>query len=86
MGILCTLLGIYLLILFARAILSFFPRLPDGLIPVARVIFAATEPLLRIFRPLIPPVRAGNIALDVSFTLVFFLLIIIRGVVCSAGR
>ena len=84
MSFLCWLLGIYMFVLFARAILSFFPHLPEAMVPVVRVVFVLTEPLLRLFRPLIPPVRVGSIAFDVSFTLVFFLLIILRNVVCGA--
>ena len=61
------------------------PRLPDGFKPVASVLYAATEPVLKIFRPLIPPLRVGMVALDISIILVFILLSFIQTAVCRAG-
>lgn len=55
---------IYVLILFARAILSWFPYDPSSpLNPVRRVIFTLTEPVLAPFRKIIPPIGM----LDISF-------------------
>ena len=55
---------IYVLILFARAVLSWFPYDPSSpLNPVRRVIFAITEPVLAPFRKFIPPIGM----LDISF-------------------
>ena len=55
---------IYVLILFARAILSWFPYDPHSpLNGVRRVIFTLTEPVLAPFRRLIPPIGM----IDISF-------------------
>jgi YggT family protein len=55
---------IYVLILFLRAILSWFPFDPSSpLNPVRRIIFTITEPVLAPFRRLIPPIGM----LDISF-------------------
>lgn len=55
---------IYVVILFARAILSWFPYHPTSpLNPVRRVVFAITEPVLAPFRRLIPPIGM----IDLSF-------------------
>ena len=55
---------IYVLILFARAILSWFPYDPTSPINgVRRVIFTITEPVLAPFRRLIPPIGM----IDISF-------------------
>jgi YggT family protein len=55
---------IYVLVLFARAILSWFPYDPSSPINgVRRVIFAITEPVLAPFRRLIPPIGM----IDISF-------------------
>ena len=55
---------IYVLILFARAILSWFPYDPSSpLNGVRRVIFTITEPVLAPFRRLIPPIGM----IDISF-------------------
>lgn len=83
MEFVCYLLGIYNLILFARVLLSWFPHLPDGLRPIVTVIYALTEPVIRFARPLIPPLRIGAVALDMSIILIFFLLSLVRSVVCS---
>jgi len=55
---------IYVLILFARALLSWFPYSPSSpLNPVRRLVFAATEPVLAPFRRIIPPIGM----IDLSF-------------------
>jgi YggT family protein len=73
--------NLYLLILFARAIFSWFPYSPDSpLNPVRRVIFAVTEPVLALFRRFIPP--AGMI--DLSFIVAFFVIwIFVQGVLAN---
>lgn len=55
---------IYVLILFGRAILSWFPHNPSSpLNPLRRLVFAVTEPVLAPFRRLIPPIGM----IDISF-------------------
>ena len=55
---------IYVLILFVRAILSWFPYDPRSpLNPVRSVVFAVTEPVLAPFRRIIPPIGM----IDISF-------------------
>ena len=75
-----TLLTIYLVILFCRAVLSWFP-LQEGTIfaQINRVLFDLTEPVLRPFRRIIPP--AGMF--DLSFIVVIFGIIILRSIVLS---
>ena len=82
-GIICLLLRIYTFVLFARLILSWFPQIPQGFRPVADILYKLTEPVLRLARPLIPPVRIGAGAMDFSPILVFVLLGIASQVVCS---
>lgn len=81
-GILCSALGIYRLILFARLILSYFPNLPEGFRPIARVLCMLTDPLLNRIRPLLPPLRLGAVALDLSPLLVFVLISILQNAIC----
>jgi YggT family protein len=75
MQILANIVGLYLLVLFARAILSWFPPPAPGsfLATVQRVLFDMTEPVLAPVRRVIPP--AGF--LDISFMIVFFVLVIV---------
>lgn len=69
---------LYVLILFARAILSWFPASYNSpLNPVRRVVFVLTEPVLAPFRKVIPPVGG----LDLSFIVAFFVVEIIVRVV-----
>jgi YggT family protein len=74
-------LSIYLVILLGRLIFSWvqtFSRswAPTGpLLIVAEVVFTATDPPLRFLRRFIPTVRLGSVALDLSFMVLFFVVI-----------
>lgn len=75
-----TLLTIYLVILFCRAVLSWFPLEPGTIFAqINRILFDLTEPVLRPFRRIIPP--AGMF--DLSFIVVIFGIIILRSIVLS---
>jgi YggT family protein len=74
---LCVIGQIYVLILIARAILSWFPLSPESpFAAVWRFVFAVTEPLLAPLRRIIPPVGM----IDLSFLVAFFVfeLVIVR--------
>jgi YggT family protein len=66
-------LWIFLLILFARMILSWIPVLvrdwePRGaMLVVAEVIYTITDPPLKVVRKVLRPVRVGNMMLDLAF-------------------
>lgn len=67
MTLLCTLLSFYLIALFGRIILSWFPIAPNS--PMAQVfsfLYAITEPVLGPVRRLLPPVGVGGMGLDLS--------------------
>lgn len=62
---------LYVVILFVRAILSWFPYSPNSpLNPVRQVIFTITEPVLAPFRRVIPPVGAFDISFLVALIVV----------------
>jgi YggT family protein len=62
---------LYVLILFARAIFSWFPIRSDSpLLPVVRALHTVTEPVLAPVRRIIPP--AGMF--DISFIVVLLAL------------
>ncbi len=69
---------VYVVILFVRAILSWFPYDPSSpLNPVRRVVFTITEPVLAPFRRIIPPIGM----IDISFLVAFIVVeLIVRGV------
>ena len=87
MGILKTVLTyvlwIYLLILIARLIISWIQAFsrdwhPRGVILViAEVVYTATDPPLRLLRRYIPTVRLGTVALDLSFMVLFLVILVL---------
>ena len=82
LSILCLALSVYGFILLARVIVSLvqaFGSLPDALHPLARVLYDITEPVLGPVRRMIPPVGM----FDLSVLVVFLILRVLQGVVCS---
>ena len=74
-NLVCTLLQIYLILLFARIILSWFPISPDSpMASVYRFVYAVTEPVLGPIRRVIPGVGFGGMGLDLSPLIVLFAL------------
>jgi YggT family protein len=80
--IICILLSILYLILIVRIILSWVPRLPEPVMPLANAVRAVTDPLLTPLRGLLPPVRLGAAALDLSPLILFFGIIILQRLIC----
>lgn len=61
------LIQLYVLVLIARVILSWMPVSPGSpWEPLYRFVFAVTEPPLAAIRSVVPPVRMGAGALDLS--------------------
>lgn len=85
-GVLCILLQVYVFVLLARILSSWFPapRSEAGR-TVVGILHTLTEPVLRPLRNLIPPVRMGMAALDLSPIIVFIALSLIRRGICTAG-
>jgi YggT family protein len=76
-------LWLYLLILIGRLIISWIQAFsrdwhPTGVILViAEVVYTATDPPLRLLRRYIPTVRLGTVALDLSFMVLFLVILIL---------
>jgi len=79
-------LWVFLLLLFARMILSWVPVLvrdwePRGpMLVVAEIIYSITDPPLRMLRKILRPVRIGNIMLDLAFIGLTIIVLILREV------
>jgi YggT family protein len=87
LGLLCAALSLYGVILFVRIILSWFPPPREGPLRTAvHALFAVTDPVLRPLRALIPPIRAGMMAIDVSPIIVFILLGVVERAIGCFGR
>ncbi len=75
----CTIITIFIIILFARAVLSWFPLEPGSFIAqVNDVLVTLTEWAVRPLRAIIPP--AGM--LDLSFLVLVFGLFILQQAIC----
>lgn len=78
----CIALTVYYLILIVRIVLSWVPSVPEPIRPLARAVRAATDPLLIPLRGLLPSIRMGAMALDVSPILLFLAIVILQSLVC----
>lgn len=85
--IVCIVLSIFWLLLFARIILSWFRPPMSGIgRTLWDLVHDVTEPVLRPVRGLLPPVRMGAMGLDLSPIIVFIALgVIQRALGCSIG-
>lgn len=81
--LICRLLQLYLIVLFARIILSWFPVEPgSGLAGVYGFLYSITEPVLGPIRRVLPPVGMGGMGLDLSPIVVFFGITILQSIIC----
>jgi len=91
MSIIGTLLGfvltVFIVLLIARMVLDWAGLLSTGAstwVRRARVLaHAGTEPVIAPVRRVLRPVRAGGLSIDLAFTAVFVLALILRGVAFS---
>jgi YggT family protein len=79
---------VYLILIFIRIILSWIPRLPYNPILHSIVSFVhdVTDPYLRLFRRILPPVGGGGFALDLSPIVGIIVLYIMQAVVVGLIR
>ncbi len=83
MLLVCRLIQAYIIILFARIIMSWFPLNPGGgMSTVYGFLYTITEPVLGPIRRLIPPIGMGGMGLDLSPMIVTFALLFISGAIC----
>ena len=67
MNILCTLAYLYLVAMFGRINLSWFPVSPgSAMASVFSFLYTITEPVLGPVRRLLPPIGMGGMGLDLS--------------------
>jgi YggT family protein len=78
LDLLCSLLNVYFIVLFARVILSWFPMQPGtALASIASIIYQLTEPVMGPVRRIIPTVGM----IDISPIVVFFGLRILQSAI-----
>lgn len=77
-NLLADLLNLFLLTLLARIVLDYimmFSRSwqPRGfMLAIVDVVFRITDPPLKLVRRFVPPLRIGQVALDMAFLLLYF--------------
>jgi YggT family protein len=70
-NVLAYLIEVYIVVLIARALLSWFPARPGtAFASLVRTLDAVTEPVLRPIRRILPPVGVGGMAIDLSILVV----------------
>ena len=79
---------VYLILIFIRVLLTWIPRMPYNRWLNAGVKFVSdvTDPYQNLFRRVLPPVRLGPGALDLSPIVATFVLIIVSSLVANAIR
>ena len=82
MVLICLALQFFVILIFVRIILSWFPPSGGFIDQVQRVVFSATEPVMGPLRRVIPPVRLGAAALDLSPLIVLLGISVIRTIIC----
>ncbi|MGW4370187.1 YggT family protein [Nocardia takedensis] len=91
MSLIGTVLGyaltLFIVILIARMILDWvvlLGRTTNPWVLRARDLTQrATEPVIAPVRKLLPPMRAGGVAIDLAFTIVFILALVLRSIAFS---
>jgi YggT family protein len=83
-----TLATVYLVLIIIRIIFSWIPRMPYNrwLAAFVKFVTDVTDPYLNLFRRILPPVRLGPGALDLSPIVAIFLLLIVSGIVSNLIR
>lgn len=82
-GVLYAALLIYLLIMWARFIIDIVQVInrqwrPKGFVlVVTELVYTLTDPPIRFVRRLIPPIRAGGMALDFAWSIVMLVVIVL---------
>jgi YggT family protein len=77
---------VYIILIFARILLSWIPRMPYNptLRAIVDFIHQVTDPYLNIFRRFIPPVGGSGFALDLSPIVAVIVLLIAQGLIVAA--
>lgn len=86
-GIVELVLTLYVLVLIVRLVLDCIPLFnrhwrPKGAgLVAAELVYIVTDPPIRFFRKLVPPLRIGTISLDFGFTLTMLCVLILMAIV-----
>lgn len=76
---LCILLSVANILLILYIILSFVPRPPAPILPLARGVRRLVDPVLSPLRRLMPPLAIGGVGLDLSVIVLFLVINVLQG-------
>jgi YggT family protein len=73
---------VYIILIFARILISFLPRVPYSrpLRAVLDFVTETTDPYLNFFRRFLPPIGGGGFALDLSPMIGIIVLFVLQAV------
>lgn len=79
---------VYVILIFARIVISFVPRMPyrPWLRAVLDFITETTDPYLNFFRRFLPPIGGGGFALDLSPMIGLIVLFVAQAIVVGLIR
>ena len=79
---------VYVILIFARIVISFVPRMPyrPWLRSVLDFITETTDPYLNFFRRFLPPIGGGGFALDLSPMVGLIVLFVAQAIVVGLIR
>ncbi len=72
--------GLYTWVVIAWVVFSWVPNPPEGLRPVVRGVASLVEPVVAPIRRVLPPLRFGGVALDLSALVLLLGLNVLRGI------
>ena len=78
---------VFLVLLIFRLVMDYVFMLarqfrPQGPLAIAlELTYSATDPPIKAVRRVLPPLRVGNVSLDLGFMVVFFVVIVLMQVV-----
>ena len=78
-SVVCLLLNLFMVLVFVRVILSWFPPTGGAFDAVQQLVFQATEWAFAPLRRILPPVRLGAAALDLSPIVLLVGITVLRG-------
>lgn len=79
---------VYVILIFARIVISFIPRMPyrPWLRSVLDFVTETTDPYLNFFRRFLPPIGGGGFALDLSPMIGLIVLFVAEAIVVGLIR
>ncbi len=79
---------VYVILIFARIVISFIPRMPyrPWLRSVLDFVTETTDPYLNFFRRFLPPIGGGGFALDLSPMIGLIVLFVAQAIVVGLIR